>query len=304
MIDILLAKDLFSAIPSNATLLLVGDKDQLPSVGPGRVFSDILSVPTVQTIELSHLFRRSEQSTINSIAHMVNAGIVPDIPEPDGETKVDAYFLPRNHPKEAAKTIEKLVSDQLLKKFNLKFNDITVLTPSNRGPLGTIALNQQLQEAINPLNSKNPDLELKLEHATFRVGDRVCQRVNNYLIDNFGVFNGDVGFVESVNVREQSLVVELWDGRLVKYEKADLSQLSLAYAISVHRAQGSEIPCVVLALDRSHHKLLERQLIYTGITRAKQLLVIVGQRQAFALACKRAIARKRFTHLRSKIQML
>jgi len=304
MIDILLAKDLFSAIPSNSTLLLVGDKDQLPSVGPGRVFGDILSVPEVQTIELSHLFRRSEQSTINAIAHMVNAGIVPDIPEPDGETKVDAYFLPRNHPNDAAKTIEKLVSDQLLKKFNLKFNDITVLTPSNRGPLGTIALNQQLQEAINPRNPENPDLELKLEHATFRVGDKVCQRVNNYIIDNFGVFNGDVGVVESVNVREHSLVVELWDGRLIKYDRSDLSQLSLAYAISVHRAQGSEMPCVVLALDRSHHKLLERQLIYTGITRAKQLLVIVGQKQAFALACKRAIARKRFTQLRSKIQTI
>lgn len=301
MIDISLAKDLFSAIPSTAVLVLVGDKDQLPSVGPGRVFGDIISVPEVHTVSLSHLFRRSEESTINEIAHMVNSGIVPDIPEPDGETKVDAYFITRNHPEEAVKTIEKLVSDQLPKKFNLKLSDIAVLTPSNRGPLGTHALNQRLQDCLNPSGSIDTEQELELENVSFRIGDRVCQRINNYVIDYFGVFNGDIGTIDSINAREQSLVVELWDGRLIKYERGDLHQLSLAYAISVHRAQGSEVPCVVLALDRSHYNLLERQLIYTGITRAKRLLVIVGQRQAFALACKRAKARKRCTQLKEKI---
>lgn len=304
MIDLMLAKDLLSAIPAGATLVLVGDKDQLPSVGAGRVFGDILAVPSVHTVSLSRLFRRSEASTINSIAHMVNSGVVPDIPEPDGVTKVDAYFIPRNTAEEAAKTVEKLVSDQIPKKFGFSPLDITVLTPSNRGPLGTIALNKQLQDCLNPAGSVDPEQELELENGNFRIGDRVCQRVNNYQIDAYGVFNGDTGIIHEVNKKEQSLVVELWDGRLVKYERTDLHQLSHAYAISVHRSQGSEVPCVVLALDKAHYNLLERQLIYTGITRAKKLLIITGQRQAFAMACKRAMAKRRCTQLREKIERL
>ncbi len=301
MIDLPLAKDVFSAVPDNMTVVLVGDKDQLPSVGPGRVFGDILSLAQVHTIALSRLFRRSEASTINSVAHMVNSGLVPEVPEPDGTTKVDAYFLPRNT-EEALKTIEKLVSDQIPKKFDFAPSDITVLTPSNRGPLGTASLNELLQESLNP--PRDSEQELRLEHTTFRVGDRVCQRVNNYTIDYFGVFNGDIGVIDSINTKDQSLKVELWDGRLINYERSDLGQLSLAYAVSVHRSQGSELPCVVLAVDKGHYNLLERQLIYTGITRAKKLLIIVGQRQAFAIACKRATAKRRCTQLKEKIERL
>lgn len=303
MIDIVLAKDLFSAIPRHATVILVGDKDQLPSVGPGRVFGDLVSLREVKTVALSKLFRRAEESTINTIALMINSGATPDIPEPDGVTKADGYFLPRKDATEAAATIEKLVADQIPRKFGIPPHEITVLTPSNRGPLGTIALNQALQQRLNP--SGSIDLEQELHHngTDFRVGDRVCQRVNNYQIDPFGVFNGDSGTVHSVSKSERALVVEMWDGRLVKYDTRDIGQLSHAYAITVHRSQGSEIPCVVLAIHESHFTLLERQLMYTAVTRAKKLLIVVGSKKALMLAAKRTNSRRRLTFLADRIAL-
>ncbi|MBX7145346.1 MAG: ATP-dependent RecD-like DNA helicase [Oligoflexia bacterium] len=301
MIDISLAQDLFSAIPKNATLVLVGDRDQLPSVGPGRVFADLIASRGPKIVALQRLFRRSEQSTINSIAHMINSGSVPDIPQPDGTTKVDAYFIPRSDPDEALDTIEKLVADQVPRKFGISAQDICVLTPSNRGPLGTETLNKRLQDKLNPC----PDRERRLVvgNTEFRVGDRVCQRVNNYQLDDLGVFNGDVGYVYSVEPEARSLVVEMWDGRLIKYEGSDVHQLSLAYAITVHRSQGSEIPCVVLALHDSQYTLLERQLLYTGVTRAKKLLLVVGSKRALTIASKRATTKKRMSKLVERISV-
>jgi len=297
MIDVGLARDLFSAIPREATLILVGDKDQLPSVGPGRVFGDLIAVPAVRTIALSQLFRRAEESSINRIAFMINAGSTPDIPEPDGVTRADAYFIPRSDAEEAAEMIEKLMADQIPRKFGIESGDITVLTPSNRGPLGTIALNARLQHRLNPSGAIDVEQELEINHTHYRVGDRVCQRVNNYQIDPYGVFNGDMGRIYSVSRAERSLVVEMWDGRLVKYDQSDIGQLSHAYAITVHRSQGSEIPCVILGLHDSHYTLLERQLIYTGVTRARKLLIVVGSRRALHLASKRTSARRRQTRL-------
>jgi exodeoxyribonuclease V alpha subunit len=302
MIDVALARDLFSAVPQAAILILVGDKDQLPSVGPGRVFADLISIPEITTVSLTHLYRRQQESTITSIAHVVNSGALPLIPEPDGETRSDAYFIARAQPEEAATLIEKLVGDQIPKKFGLTWQQICVLTPSNRGPLGTLALNNKLQQRLNPC--RDPEQELSLNDLTLRLGDRVAQRVNNYNLDPAGVFNGDGGCIVSVDRSARSLVVELWDGRLIKYEHEDLAQLSLAYAMSVHRSQGSEFPCVVLALHESHFTLLERQLIYTAITRAKKLLIIVGSRRALALGCKRTNAKRRCTRLRERFQAL
>ncbi len=302
MIDIQLAKDLFSAIPPGATLILVGDKDQLPSVGPGRVFGDLLSVPEVQSISLSQLFRRSQESTINSIAHNINAGIVPDIPQPDGETKVDAYFLPKRDAEDAAALVEKLVADQLPKKFGFHPSDIVVLTPSNRGPLGTAQLNERLQTVLNPDQTGTKAQEIQLPSGlTLRYQDRVCQRVNNYNLDSIGVFNGDVGTIYEVNPADRTLTVELWDGRLINYDKKAVGQLSHAYAMTVHRSQGSEIPCVVLVLHESHYTLLERQLIYTGVTRAKKLLVVVGSPKALKIATQRMSAKRRCTALHERI---
>jgi exodeoxyribonuclease V alpha subunit len=235
---------------------------------------------------------------------MINTGEVPSIPTPDGVTKSDAYFIQREDTQECARTIELLVSEQIPKKFGFSGSDIAVLTPTNRGPLGTIELNRRLQERLNPRATHTDDEILPIGDNEFRVGDRVCQRVNNYKIDQSGVFNGDMGTVVEVNREDQKLTIELWDGRLVTYDRADVGQLSLAYAVTVHRSQGMEVPCVVFALDDSHFTLLERQLVYTGVTRAKKLLIITGSKRALAIASKRAQTKKRCTMLLERIGQL
>jgi exodeoxyribonuclease V alpha subunit len=304
MVDILLARDLFQAIPPRCTVILVGDKDQLPSVGPGRVFADLVGCKDVRVISLSKLFRRTEESHINSVAYMINTGEVPEIPTPDGVTRSDAYFIQREDSEEAARLVESLVAEQIPKKFGFSGTDIAVLTPSNRGPLGTIELNKRIQERLNPKASHTEKEILQVGDVDFRVGDRVCQRVNNYKIDPIGVYNGDMGTVLAVDTEDQRLSVELWDGRLIEYPKGEVSQLSLAYTVTVHRSQGMEVPCVVLVLDTSHFTLLERQLVYTGVTRAKKLLIVVGSKRALAIASKRAQTKKRCTMLLERIHRL
>ncbi len=301
MVDLPLARDLFAAISEKCTVILVGDKDQLPSVGPGRVFGDLVACRDLKVIGLSKLFRRGEESQINSVAHMINTGEVPNIPTPDGITRTDAYFIQREDTADASRLIESLVAEQIPKKFGFSGPDIAVLTPTNRGPLGTIELNKRIQERLNP-RATHPESDLlELGDVEFRVHDRVCQRVNNYKIDPAGVFNGDMGTVTHVNQEDQKITVELWDGRLIEYPRGELGQLSLAYAVTVHRSQGMEVPCVVLALDDSHFTLLERQLVYTGVTRAKKLLIIVGSKRALAIAAKRAQTKKRCTMLLERI---
>lgn len=301
MVDVLLARDLFAAISPKCTVILVGDKDQLPSVGPGRVFGDLVGCRDVRVVGLSRLFRRADESAINTVAHMINSGEVPTIPTPDGVTKSDAYFIQRESAEESSKLIESLVSEQIPRKFGFSGSDIAVLTPSNRGPLGTIELNKRIQERLNARASHSEDEILMVGETEFRVGDRVCQRVNNYKIDLAGVYNGDMGTVVAVDREEQKLSVELWDGRLIEYPRGEVGQLSLAYSVTVHRSQGMEVPCVVLALDDSHFTLLERQLVYTGVTRAKKLLIIVGSKRALAIAAKRAQTRRRCTLLLERI---
>lgn len=304
MVDLPLARDLFSAISERCTLILVGDKDQLPSVGPGRVFNDLVACRDLKVIGLSKLFRRGEESQINSVAHMINTGEVPNIPAPDGVTRTDAYFIQREDTADASRLIESLVAEQIPKKFGFSGPDIAVLTPTNRGPLGTIELNKRIQERLNP-RSSHPESDLyELGGVELRVHDRVCQRVNNYKIDQAGVFNGDMGTITQVNQEEHKITVELWDGRIIEYPRSELGQLSLAYAVTVHRSQGMEVPCVVLALDDSHFTLLERQLVYTGVTRAKKLLIIVGSKRALAIAAKRAQTKKRCTMLTERISQI
>jgi exodeoxyribonuclease V alpha subunit len=304
MVDIMLARDLFAAIPERCSLILVGDKDQLPSVGPGRVFGDLVSCPDIRVVALSKLFRRAHESTINSVAYMINSGEVPTIPTPDGVTKSDAYFIQRDDTEDAGRLIESLVAEQIPKKFGFSGVEIAVLTPSNRGPIGTIELNKRVQEKLNPRASHTEDEILELGDIEFRVGDRVCQRVNNYKIDPNGVFNGDMGTITRVNREDQKLTVELWDGRLIEYPRGEIGQLSLAYAVTVHRSQGMEVPCVVFAIDNSHFTLLERQLVYTGVTRAKKLLIIVGSKRALGIAAKRAQTKRRCTHLLERISSI
>lgn len=299
MLDIQLARDLFVAVPSDAPVILVGDKDQLPSVGPGRVFAELVSTKEVPVINLSTLFRRSNESRITSVAHTINSGLIPELPTPDGITKSDVYFIHKEDSEAAARVIESLVAEQIPAKFDIPLEDITVLTPSNRGPIGTLALNERLQERINPTAAQKSQIQTK--KGDFRLGDRVCQRVNNYKIDLFGVFNGDIGQVYSLDESDSSIVVELWDGRLIRYSEKDLGQLSLSYAMTVHRSQGSELPCVVLALHSSHFTLLERQLLYTAVTRAKQLLIVVGSQKALRTAIQRVSSSKRRSSLKEHI---
>ena len=297
MIDISLAKSLFSAIPHKATLILVGDKDQFPSVGPGRLFADILSCPEIKHITLTHLYRRDEESRITTIAHNINSGSIPDIPKL-GTCASDAYFIELNDPEDIINYTLHLTTKQIPKYRGLDPKDISVLTPSNVGPLGTIELNRRLQEAINP--NRQLGKFITVGDKEFRVGDKVCQRVNNYKIDPYGVFNGDSGIIREVDSVEKSLVVELWDGRYVKYQSNNLDQLSLAYAITVHRSQGSELPCVIMILHDSQYILLERQLIYTGITRAKGLLFIIGSQRAIRTATQKTSVINRQTALRER----
>ncbi len=302
MLDIFLAQSLFAAIGPNTNLILVGDKDQLPSVGPGRVLGDLLSLVDVPSVALSRVFRRADESSINDVAHSINAGQMPDIPVPDGETKSDAYLIPRSDPGEITQLVQKLVSDQIPRKFGIPTEEIVVLTPSNRGPLGTQTLNQNLQAFLNPSGKIDVEQEISIGENTLRIGDRVCQRVNNYQIDENGVFNGDTGYIHSIEKFSGRVTVELWDGRLVDYEKTDLNQLSLAYAVTVHRSQGSEVPCVVMVLHDSHYTLLDRQLVYTAVTRAKKLLIIVGSKRALGIACKRTNTQRRLTQLPNRIR--
>ena len=302
MIDITLADSLFAAIPSRARIVIVGDADQLPSVGPGLFLADLLAIENIPRVRLTRLFRRADESAITHIAHQINSAIVPDIPEPDGAVKSDAYFLSAPDLEEAAALIERLVVDQLPRKFGLHRSDIMVLTPMNKGPLGVVSLNQRLQKNLVP---QRPGLPcLKTGELEFRLGDRICQRVNNYSLHPNGVFNGDRGEIIGVDREEGSLYVRFWDGREIVYDAQSLPELDLAYALTIHRSQGSEVAAVVLVVHESHNILLERQLVYTAVTRAKRLLVVVGTRKALVIATRRNRSRRRYTALADKVERL
>ena len=300
MIDISLASSLFQAIPDHARVVVVGDADQLPSVGPGLFLGDLLSIPQIVQVRLTNLFRRELESSITQIAHQVNAGKIPLIPQPDGMTQSDSYFLPVETPSAGAELVERLVVDQLPKKFGFGADEVTVLTPMNQGDLGIISLNRRLQECLVPIRPGLP--RVKVGNIEFRLGDRVCQRVNNYNITQGGVFNGDQGKVIGIDVEKEGIIVQLWDGRELEYPSDALYQLDLAYALTIHRSQGSEVPAVILVLHDSHTILLERQLIYTGITRAKKLLIVVGTSTALGRGVKRARSKRRFTALVDRVQ--
>ena len=277
MLDALLANQLVKAVAPGAHLLLVGDPDQLPSVGAGDVLADLLRAACFPVTRLTHIFRQGAGSGIAANARRINAGEPPRF---GGEIH-DCFFLPADDPSSAARLVTELVAQRLPTRYGYRTGETQVLTPMHRGEAGVANLNLLLQERLNPPSDGTP--EARASGRTYRPGDRVLQLKNDY---DLKVFNGDLGTVLAVDPTEQELLVELDDGREVHYPFSGLYALTHAYAISVHKAQGAEFPAVVIPLLMSHAPLLGRTLLYTAVTRARQLVVIVGQRRALHLAVR------------------
>jgi exodeoxyribonuclease V alpha subunit len=280
MLDLLLANSLLKALQPGTHLLLVGDVDQLPSVGAGDVLRDVIASGLAPVTRLSVIFRQAAGSHIITNAHRINQGQQPHFPN-SGEGANDFFLFPAETAEEAGQWVEEVVCERIPNRFGLHPRDeLQVLAPMYRGPAGVHALNERLQARLNPPGPLKP--EKRLFGQTFRNGDKLMQVQNNYDKD---VFNGDMGTLVGIDPVEQSLVVE-FEGRRVNYDWADGDQLVLAYAVSVHKAQGSEFPAVVVPLVTAHYLMLQRNLLYTAITRARRLCVLVGSRKAIALAVR------------------
>jgi exodeoxyribonuclease V alpha subunit len=295
MVDTVLMFQLLKAVPLHATLILVGDVDQLPSVGPGNVLKDIIDSGRIPVARLTHIFRQSEMSTIVVNAHRINSGEMP-ISRRAGQARSDFRFIETDEPEKALETILSLCKDRLPKAFGYDaFNDIQVLTPMHKGTVGATNLNAELQKMLNPSTQS-----VNRGGRTFKTGDKVMQMRNNYDKD---VFNGDIGRIIKINTEERDVLVN-FDGKVVTYDFNDLDELMLAYATSVHKAQGSEFPAIVMPVMIQHFILLQRNLLYTGITRGKKLVVLVGTRKALAIAVRNNKPKLRFTLLKERLQKL
>jgi exodeoxyribonuclease V alpha subunit len=298
MVDILLFYHLLKALPRGAHLLLVGDADQLPSVGPGNVLRDLLKCEHIPTVRLVELFRQAQQSKIIVNAHCINSGQMPSTRVEAGS---DFFFMAEEDPVCAQKLILDLVQRRLPARYHFQsMTDIQVLAPMYRGPVGVSILNEQLQARLNP----HPLLQTEWGGRKFGVGDKVMQTRNNY---DKGVFNGDVGWIRVIDTEHSKLKVEFVEeaGPLfVDYDFHELDELVLAYAVTVHKSQGSEYPVVIIPLVREHRMLLQRNLLYTAITRAKRFCVLVGQRSALELAVKNDRVALRNTRFAERLTML
>ncbi len=292
MMDIVIANHLLKAVPPHAVLVLVGDADQLPSVGPGNVLGDIIESGRFPVIRLQEIFRQASQSRIITNAHLIRQGVLPDLRTDSGQ-KQDFYFIGREDPQEALNTIVELCTRRIPRRFGLDpLEDVQVLSPMHRGEVGSQNLNLVLQNALNPVG-----ITLDTAGRTFRVNDKVMQVRNNYDKD---VFNGDIGRIRRIDREEGEVQVE-YDGRSVKYDFSELEELLHAYAISIHKSQGSEYPAVVFPLLTQHFMMLQRNLLYTAVTRARKLVVIVGSRKALAIAVKNNRMQSRFTLLKERL---
>ncbi|KDU97509.1 recombinase RecD, partial [Komagataeibacter rhaeticus AF1] len=272
MVDVLLMRSLLRALPDNAALLIVGDVDQLPSVGPGQVLADIIGSNAVPVVRLTEVFRQAAQSRIITNAHRINESRMPELSAEEGS---DFYFVEAAEPEVGLRKLLAVVRDRIPARFGLDpVRDVQVLCPMNRGGLGARSLNIELQQALNP-----PD-EVKVERFgwTYGPGDKVMQIANDYDRD---VFNGDLGVIGRIDVEEGELTVS-FDGRDVVYGFGELDELVLAYATTIHKSQGSEYPAVVIPLVTQHYAMLARNLLYTGVTRGRKLVVLVGQKKALA----------------------
>jgi exodeoxyribonuclease V alpha subunit len=295
MVDVLLMYALLRALPKTSGLIMVGDVDQLPSVGPGNALRDLIDSGVVPVVRLTEVFRQAATSKIITSAHLIRQGKMPELRS--AESGTDFYFIERNTPEEIAATLVRLVEDRIPKGHHLDpIRDIQVLCPMNRGSIGVRELNSVLQGALNPARPGEPAVERF--GWRFQVRDKVIQTENNYKKE---VFNGDIGTIEKIDPVEQELSIR-FDDRLVTYDFGELDEVSLAYAVTIHKSQGSEFPAVVIPVAMQHYMLLQRNLIYTGITRAKRLLVVVGQKKALGLAIRNDQSRKRYSGLLSSLK--
>ncbi|HEY0510802.1 MAG TPA: ATP-dependent RecD-like DNA helicase [Thermoanaerobaculia bacterium] len=291
MLDTVLAHHVLRAVPDHGRLILVGDVDQLPSVGPGRVLADLIRSEAVEVVRLTEIFRQAERSLIVVNAHRVNQGMMPILESVDSDG--DFFFFERGGPEEIAETIGQLVARRIPGKFGFNpVEQIQVLTPMNRGPLGTDSLNAALRDLLNPEGAT-----VTRGGHSLRVGDKVMQVRNNYDLE---VFNGDIGRVRSIDEVEQVVTVAI-DGREVAYDFGSIDELALAYACSIHKSQGSEYPCVVIPLHTTHYVMLQRNLLYTALTRAKRLAILVGEERALRVAIGNRRVRPRFTRLAERL---
>src|SRR5437868_4619842 len=295
MIDVPLMHKLIQALPERAHLLIVGDVDQLPSVGPGSALADIIRSEVVPAVRLKEIFRQAASSRIVINAHRINAGQMPQLQQPGEES--DFFFIERDEPESIQPTILELVKERIPGKLRLDpILDVQVLCPMNRGNLGTRAMNVLLQDGLNPRRGDEPLVERF--GWQFRLRDKVIQTENNY---DKEVFNGDIGIITKIDPVERELVVQ-FDAREVSYEFGELDEISLAYAITIHKSQGSEFPAVVIPIATQQFLMLQRNLIYTGITRGKKLVVLIGQKKALGMAIRNNRSARRFTGLLPRLR--
>ena len=294
MIDIILMNNLLKAIPPNMQVVFVGDTDQLPSVGPGNVLKDIINSHSFPVVQLKKIFRQAQTSRIITNAHRINRGMMPDT---SNGKESDFFFIPKEEPEEISALIKELVTIILPRTYNAPAKDIQVLTPMKKTQIGTDVMNQELQALLNPSGD-----EINHGGKIYRVNDRVMQLRNNY---NKNVFNGDVGNIISADTVDKVIQVQ-FDGieEPVAYEESDLNELTHAYACTMHKSQGSEYPIVVMPVSMSHYVMLQRNLIYTGITRAKKICILVGTKKALYKGVKTQDARKRNTKLAKRISKI
>jgi exodeoxyribonuclease V alpha subunit len=288
MVDVMLMQALLRAVPDHAALLIVGDIDQLPSVGPGQVLADIIASGSVPVTRLTEVFRQAADSRIITNAHRINRGAIPDLSRPEGDS--DFYFVAADNPETALPRIVELVKMRIPQRFGLDpVRDIQVLCPMNRGGIGARSLNIELQAALNPAG------ERKVERFgwTFAPGDKVMQIENDYERE---VYNGDIGYIHDVDTDTGELTAS-FDGHAVTYGFGELDTLAPAYAVTIHKCQGSEYPAVVIPVLTRHYAMLQRNLLYTGVTRGKRLVVLVGQKKAVAIAVRNVSGRQRWCKL-------
>jgi len=294
MVDVPLMYALTRALPDKSALLLVGDIDQLPSVGPGQVLGDIIASGVVPVVRLTEVFRQARESRIILNAHKINHGELPDLGKPEG--KSDFYYIEAQSEDKGRDKIIELIANRIPRGFELDpLRDVQVLTPMNRGGLGTRSLNIELQRVLNPEKPGHP--KVQRFGWTYRMGDKVMQTANDY---DREVFNGDLGYITSIDEAESEMIID-FDGRPISFDFSDLDNLTLAYATTIHKSQGSEYPAIIMVLTMQHFPMLERNLIYTGVTRGRQLVLLVGEKRAIEKAVNGDRQRHRWTRLKQNL---